>query len=246
MASALVGWGCGLPVGVEAGDSQAGGTVSVVQAAEAGALWALTNAPAEALAAAKAWEAAAADCPSRADDGDDLVLMGGCTTGEGVELSGTLRVNRVPDGGSLVFDGWTEVVGGETTSWTGKLSWVQTDGANNVTAYDFAAAWALAEGGSAGGTYPYAAFLLDDQGRALSATGRVGLLIEGVGDPGDLDLAGSWAYDGCDANPTSGGATWTAAEGASSDAVTASFDALDCGACVPWVGSGGDAGEWCE
>ncbi len=250
LASVVVGSGCGLPVAEDSGDK---GAAVLLMAAEKGLLWRATNAPAEALAAAKAWDNEEVDCPGRLETYETMELIGGCTTDGGVRLSGKVRVEKAPDGGSWVFEEWVERRVDETTRWSGNLSWVKTDGANNVTAYDFVATWWPAESGAAQAAYPYAAFLLDDQGRALSATGRVGLLIEGVGDPGELDLAGSWAYDGCDANPTSGAATWTAAaadaeadsEGEPTTAVTASFDGLACGACVPWSSSGGESGEWC-
>ncbi|GDX80271.1 hypothetical protein LBMAG42_20820 [Deltaproteobacteria bacterium] len=247
LASVVLGSACGLPAEVESGGDDADeGAVVLLAAAEKDLLWRVTNGPAEALAAAKAWDNTELHCPGRLETYETMELIGGCTTDGGVRLSGKVRVEEAPDGGSWVFEEWVERRVDETTRWSGNLSWVQTDGANNLTAYDFVAEWWPAERRAARGTYPYAAFLLDDQGRALSATGAVTLHFEGAGDPIALDLAGAWAYDGCDANPTSGGATWTAAESESGDAVTASFDGLECGACVPWVGSGGEAGEWCE
>lgn len=257
LASVVVGSGCGLPVALEGGDSgKSGGNeaaATLLAAAEAGALWGLTNAPAQALAAAKVWEATGGDCPGRTEENETVVLTGGCTTADGVALAGAVRVNRVPDGGSWVFEAWEERRGGEVNAWTGNLSWVQTDGANNVTAYDFGAGWPSAGGLFVGAEYTFAGLLLDDLGRAIGATGAAVVTV--AEDAASLELGGAWAYDGCDANPTSGATTWTAvaagadaeaeSEGEPSTSVIASFDGLACGACVPWRSSGGEMGEWC-
>jgi hypothetical protein len=56
-----------------------------------------------------------------------------------------------------------------------------------------------------------------------------------------VSVAGDWAWGDCAAAPTAGTLRWAAGE----DALTATFDGVACGACVPWTSGDGAEGAWC-
>lgn len=222
------------PLADTTGDSADLASEILLDLAVDGRLMPLNAAPARALSAAKEWEAQEdAACPSRSMDGLLLVLSGGCTTTSGVALSGTVRVDRVPDGGTWVFDRWREQDSGRDETWHGNLGWIRTDGVNLVTAYDFT--WATAEFEMG---YLSSVFTLTVDDRARTASGAVqAATAVGVAT---LALLGEWDFADCTTAPVAGKSTWTAGN----TAVSASFDGVACGACIPWE-SGNDEGSWC-
>ncbi len=164
-----------------------------------------------------------------------VTLAGGCTSESGSALEGSISIHRAPDGGTWIYQGWTEQRGASHANWSGNLAWIQTDGANQLTAYEF-----VATEPSIGlsGTYPSAAFVLDSAGRAISADGAASLDILGANLP--LILGGEWDFADCAANPMNGFASWQGGE----RILTAQFDNSECGGCIPWE-SADETGSWC-
>lgn len=242
MTLALILLACSLPPGESAPDSavpERPPEAMLLEAADTGVLFALVLTPAKALLAAKVWELSTenpdVDCPKRAAEGEVVVLTGDCTTNTATDLTGSLRIHRAPDGGTWVFDNWTEASATQQVNWAGNIAWVQTDAANQLTAYEFSAS-EPAIGLDA--SYPGASFALDSSGRATSSAGVASLDVSGA--TLSLTLSGEWAYGGCERTPTSGFASWQAGE----LVLTARFDEGSCAGCIAWD-AGTERGSWC-
>lgn len=207
-------------------DTGAAAAAVLVPLAQADLLLPLSTAPADAWRFARAWSAAGGACPIREDVGAGTTLAGPCTLADGRELTGRVVVDEVPDGGTWTFDAVT--VGG--LGLDGTVSWVRTDGANTLTAWEFTGAL-----GAASATYgSFVATLHDGDDTWLTAAGSAGWRDGDAEARADATLRA--AID-C-AQPGEG--AWTAAE----ESVTAGLAAGGCG-CTSWR-SDGAAGEWCD
>ncbi len=187
----------------------------------------LSVAPVTAWREARGWQAGANACPVQTQDGEILTLSGPCELDDGRSFDGAIAVEEAPDGGAWRF----AAVRVGDDEWDGNVSWIRTDGAHNLAAFDFVAARA---GGSVSFSGFAASLSVEDSWSSAEGAGRY----EFDGDAVSATLSATAAI-ACEAL---GSAAWETED----ERVAADLVAPGCGSCSTWTNRGDTRGEWCE
>ncbi len=203
------------------------GSAVLTELADAGLLLPLSAAPVTAWNAARAWAAASAGCPLQSEEGDVQSLSGPCALKDGRTFNGNIDVDEAPDGGVWRF----EAVSVGEDAWDGGVSWIRTDGAHNLSAFDFTAG---RSGASVAHSVLAASLSATDAWSSVRGTGRYELDGSAITATFVATAAGDCA--------SAGAAEWLG----DAERVTAGLVAPGCQRCSAWEAEGGATGEWCE